>query len=222
MQLSEHTVSVLKNFSSINTGLFFKKGNVLRTVSPGKTILASAVIDEQMPSDFGIHELNQFLSILSLHKTSPDVSVDGNNLIIQGLEGRSRITYRCCDSSQIKTPPEKNVNVPSEDATFLLTEADLEWVMKCSSVLGCPNIAVVGQDGFLSLRLLDGHDDSAHTDTIKVETYTGPDCFYMFKAENWKMLPGTYKVTISAKGVAQFENEARRIQYWIALEQKTK
>ena len=222
MKLSENTLEVLKNYAAINPGLFFKKGNLLRTVSKEKTVLAEATIDETMPVDFGIHELTQLLSILSLHKDSPELSIDGNNLVITGIEGRSKITYRCCDESNIKMPPSKNIVVPSEDATFLLSQTDMEWALKCASVLGCPNIAVVGQGGFLSLQLLDGANDSSHTDTLKVETHTGPDCFFMFKTENWKMLPGTYKVTISSKGVAHFENTARKIQYWVALEQKAK
>lgn len=222
MKLSENTMSVLKNFSTINTAIFFKSGNLLRTVSPFKTVLAEAAIDESIPSDFGIFDLNQLLSILSLHKDSPEVSVDGNNLVIQGFGGRSKITYRCCDATMIKTPPEKNISLPTEDVTFLLTETDLEWVMKSAAVLASPNIAVIGENGYLLLRILDAHDDSAHTDTLQVAPHTGASFHFLFKTENWKMLPGTYAVTISSKGVSKFVNQARKISYWIALEQKAK
>ena len=40
MKLSEQTIEVLQNFSSINQSLLFKEGNVLKTVSPQKTVLA--------------------------------------------------------------------------------------------------------------------------------------------------------------------------------------
>lgn len=222
MKLSENTLSVLKNFSTINTGLFFKTGNALRTVSPFKTVLAEATIDETIPSDFGIFDLNQVLSILSLHKDAPEVSVDGNNLVIQGYGDRSKITYRCCDATMIKTPPDKNIALPTEDATFLLTEPDLEWVLKSAGVLASPNISVVGVNGKLSLRTSDAHDDSAHSDTLEVAPHTGADISFLFKTENWKMLPGTYAVTISSKGIAMFVNQARKLTYWVALEQKQK
>ena len=222
MKLSENTMSVLKNFSTINTSLFFKSGNSLRTVSPFKTVLAEATIDETIPSDFGIFDLNQVLSILSLHKDAPEVSIDGNNLVIRGFGDRSKITYRCCDATMIKTPPEKNITVPTQDATFLLTEADLEWILKSASVLTSPNISVVTSNGKLYLKTLDSTDDSAHSDILEVGPHTGADVSFLFKTENWKMLPGTYAVTISAKGVAMFENQARKVTYWIALEQKQK
>lgn len=219
MKFSDNTLSILKNYSTINPRLFFKEGNLLRTVSEGKTVLAEAAIDETILADFGIFELHQLLAILSLHKEAPEISVDGNNIVIQGNAGRSKITYRCCDATMIKTPPAKNITVPSSDATFLLTEPDLQWVLKSASVLGNPNIAVVGAGGTLSLRILDGADDSKHIDTLEIGTHTGPDCFFLFKTENWVMLPGTYAVTISAKGVSHFEHQARKLSYWIALEQ---
>lgn len=222
MKLSTNTLSILKNYSTINPRLFFKRGNLLRTVSEGKTVLAEATIDETIPSDFGIYELHQLLAILSLHKDAPEMTVEGNNVIVHGNTGRSKITYRCCDATMIKIPPDKNIALPTNDATFLLTEEDLVWVMKSASVLGCPNIAVVGAEGKLALRILDGADDSKHTDTLEIAPYTGPACFFMFKTENWVMMPGSYAVTISSKGVAHFEHQARKLAYWIALEQKAK
>jgi hypothetical protein len=54
MKISESTFEVLKNFSTINPSLSFKTGNVLRTVSPQKNILASAVVSESFPQDSAI------------------------------------------------------------------------------------------------------------------------------------------------------------------------
>src|SRR5574337_564923 len=130
MQISENTLAVLKNFCAINTGLFFKQGNVLRTVSPGKTVLAEATIDETVPADFGVYELNQLLAILSLHKSTPEIILNGNNLVVKGNGGRSKISYRTCDATMIKTPPDKSVNLPSEDVSFLLSEEDYKWIMR--------------------------------------------------------------------------------------------
>jgi hypothetical protein len=226
MQLSKNTVDVLKNFSTINTALWFKSGNVLRTISPFKTVLAEAVIDEAIPSDFGVYDLHQLLSILSLYPDTPEVFVAGNDLVIQGNAGRSKITYRCCDATMIKTPPDKEIVLPSEDLSFLLTEADLEWVLKSASVLGNPNIAVMSDGNKLVLKTLDSSNDSAHTDTLDLGPHTGDPVRLVFKTENWKFLPGTYAVTASSKsgsvGVARFQNQARKIVYFVAIEGQTK
>ena len=46
MKLSDSTTSFLKNYANINQSLEFREGNILRTVSPLNTILASVEISE--------------------------------------------------------------------------------------------------------------------------------------------------------------------------------
>lgn len=219
MQFSENTLTILRNYATINDGLYFKEGNVLRTINAGgKTLMAEAIIDEHIPSNFGIHELSKLLSIISLHKNSPELTLKGNDLLIQSQDGRSKITYRTCAADMIKSAPDKKLDLPTEDISFLLTEADFNWIMKSTAVLGSPNISVSGHSGKLFVGGFDSVDDSAHTDNLEVDSYNGPDARFVFKTENWKMIPGTYKVTISSKGVGRFENTARKLTYWVALE----
>ena len=69
MKLSDKTIKLLKNFSSINQSILFKEGSKLRTISVMKNILAEATVDEEFPKDFGIYDLVQFLNGLDLHET---------------------------------------------------------------------------------------------------------------------------------------------------------
>jgi hypothetical protein len=41
-----------------------------------------------------------------------------------------------------------------------------------------------------------------------------------FSADNLKMIPGSYDVEVSSKGISHFKNKTVDIQYWIALESK--
>ena len=66
MKLSNDTLNVLKNFASINPNLVFKPGQKLKTISEAKTILASADIVEDFPVEFGVYDLNEFLSVYNL------------------------------------------------------------------------------------------------------------------------------------------------------------
>ena len=54
MNLSNDTLNVLKNFATINPNLVFKPGQKLKTISESKTILASAEIVEDFPTEFAI------------------------------------------------------------------------------------------------------------------------------------------------------------------------
>ena len=111
MKLSDKTLSLLKNFSSINQSILFKQGNKLRTISVMKNILAEATITEDIPQDFGIYDLNQFLNGLGLHN-SPELDF-GNAGHVVIKEGRMRSKYFFADKSVIVTPPDKEINLPS-------------------------------------------------------------------------------------------------------------
>ena len=62
MNLTDKTLTVLKNFAGINNSILVKEGNQLRTISVAKNILAEAEIEEDFPRQFGIYDLNQFLN----------------------------------------------------------------------------------------------------------------------------------------------------------------
>ena len=61
MKLSDKTLSLLKNFSTINQSILFKQGTKLSTISVMKNILAEATIEEELPKDFGIYDLDNSL-----------------------------------------------------------------------------------------------------------------------------------------------------------------
>jgi hypothetical protein len=66
MKVSERTTNLLKNYANINQSIEFREGNVLKTVSPLNTILASVETEEEFPRTFPIYELNRFLGTLLL------------------------------------------------------------------------------------------------------------------------------------------------------------
>ena len=51
MNISNETLDILRNFSSINSGITVKAGNELVTVSAMKNIFAKAVVDESFEKD---------------------------------------------------------------------------------------------------------------------------------------------------------------------------
>ena len=63
MKLSESTVNLLKNFSTINQSILIKEGTKLRTISVMKNILVEANVSEEFPRDFGIYDLTSSLMV---------------------------------------------------------------------------------------------------------------------------------------------------------------
>ncbi len=215
MKLSDNTISILKNFAGINQSLLFKQGNTLKTISVMKNILAEATIEEDLPKDFGIYDLNQFLNGLSLHKNAELDFENDNYIVIR--EGKSRSKYFFADPSVIITPPDKSINLPSQDVCFLLDTKELDRLLKAAAVYQLPDFSAVGEAGVVKLVVRDKKNDTSNDFSVVVgET---DDVFtFNFKVENLRILPGTYEVVISQKLLSQFKNTNIDVSYWVALE----
>ena len=223
MKLSNETISVLKNFGAINQGILFKKGKTLKTVSSHKNILAEVDIKEEIPAEFGIYDLNNFLSVISLHKDDPSFEFDDKQVTIVGNKGRSKIKYRFTPANMIVTPPEKALTMPDAEIKFDLTAEDFEWVMRAAGVLASPQIAIESDGKKVSIVTLDLQNDSAHTDALEIADGNGNKYKMVFKTENIiKIMSGSYDVSISSKGISHFKNKNLPLQYWITTEQGSK
>jgi len=215
MKLSESTVGLLKNFSSINQSILFKQGSKLRSISVMKNILVEANVAEEFPKDFGIYDLNQFLNGLSLH-SSPDLDFEKDQYVVI-KEGKSRSKYFFADPSVIVAPPEKDITLPSEDVCFELTSQQLEKLKKAASVYQLSDISAMGENGVIKLVARDKKNDTSNNFSIIVGE-TDTEFVFNFKEENLKIIPGNYSVVVSSKLLSRFSNQNIDVQYYIALE----
>ena len=215
MKLSDKTISVLKNFSSINQSILFKEGSKLRTISVMKNILAEATVSEEFMKDFGIYDLNQFLNGLSLHQ-SPELDFKNDGYVVI-REGKSRSKYFFADPNVIVTPPEKDITLPSEDICFEVSTDQLEKLLKASAVYQLPDLSAVGESGVIKLVVRDKKNDTSN-DYAVVVGETDKQFSFNFKVENIKVLPGTYEVVVSQKLLSRFTSKNHDLIYYIALE----
>jgi hypothetical protein len=218
MKLSNETLSVLKNFAGINSGLEFKTGNKIATISSTKTVLAKATLPDNFPQDFCIYDLNQFLSVLSLSKDT-ELDFESQNVIFKA--GRSKTKYRMTAKNMIVSPPDKELKLPSVDGSFKLSEEDLVQALKNASVLQSPNVVFESDGNKVTVTVFNAKDDSAHTNTIEIGQSTDGKTFKaVFLTENFKMITTSYNVEISQAGLAHFKNDAGDLEYYIAIEAK--
>jgi len=215
MKLSEKTLTLLKNFSNINQSILFKQGSSLRTISVMKNILAEATIDEDLPTDFGIYDLGQFLNGLALH-TRPELDFQ-NEGYVYIKEGRMRSKYFFADPKVIVTPPEKEITLPSEDVNFTLSTDQLDKLLKAAGIYQLPDLTVVGKNGVVKIQVRDRKNDTSNDFAITVGE-TDDTFSFNFKVENIKILPGTYDVVVSKKLLSRFTSQNYNLKYYIALE----
>ena len=215
MNLSDKTLTILKNFAGINNSILVKQGTQLRTISVAKNILAEAQIDEEFPRDFGIYDLNQFLNGLSLHQ-DPDMDFSPDSYLTI-REGKRRVKYFYADPQVIISPPEKEITLPSEDVHFQLDSSALEKLLKAAAVYQLPDLSAVGGDGVVKLVVRDKKNDTSNEFAVVVGE-TDKIFSFNFKVENIKIIPGAYDVVVSSKLLSRFTNSQHDLKYFIALE----
>ena len=180
-----------------------------------KNILAEATINEELPKDVGIYDLNQFLSGLSLHNNPDlDFSNDGHVVI---SEGRSRSKYFFADPNVIVCPPEKAIELPSEDVTFELSTEQLDKLLKAAFVYQLPDLSAVGENGVVKLVVRDKKNDTSNDYAVVVGETEG-NFVFNFKVENIKLISGSYDVVVSQKLLSKFTCREHDLTYYIALE----
>ena len=88
MKLNQNTLETLKNFAGINTNILIKQGDELSTISTMRNIFAKAKISDEFTNEFGIYDLNEFLSTISLFD-KPQLSLKDKFMTISSEGSKS-------------------------------------------------------------------------------------------------------------------------------------
>jgi len=216
MKLSSDTINVLKNFSDINENILFKPGKEIHTISGMKNILAKATIGEEIPKEFGIYNLAEFLNVIGTYSSPIIKFSDSQSLVVDDEKDSSPVKYNFSEKSVLNTP-EKMIQMPSVDSTFELKNESLQRVMKRVNTLGLPDLAFKSEDGEIKLVASDKKDPNSNTASIVIGN-SNIDFIAYLKTENLKFVPDDYTVEISSKKIAHFINKNKPIEYWVALE----
>lgn len=220
MELTEKTLSVLKNYATINSNIVIREGTELKTITEAKNVLASAQVDVQFPRTIGIYDLPEFLATLNL-VDSPSIRFEDNYALISDGSGRSKIKYFYSDPENLTTP-EKPINMPECEVTFQLDEATLSKIKRASAVLGHNEVSVSSENNSVVLTVIDNNNRTSNAFSVVVDgEYESPDFNFVFNISNLKMVDGDYVVSISKSLVSHFVNKESGMEYWVALEKSS-
>ena len=218
MKISDGTRNILKNFSTINSGIKVKEGNKLETISNMKNILAVATINENFPKEFSIYNLNEFLGATSLME-DPEFQFGDANLTI--ADTNSAMSYFYASDGMV-TSPEKMVTMPDADVKIDISSQLLSDLNKAASVLGVNDLILESDGTKMTLTVKDKKNATSNTFSRIVGEGNGVKFTFNFKIENLKILDGNYEVFVSSKGISNFKNKDVDLEYFIALEPDSK
>ena len=214
MNISNETLDILRNFSSINSGITVKAGNELVTVSTMKNIFAKAVVDESFEKDHSIYDLSEYLGAVSLFDR-PNFDFNAEKVTVS--EGDNSVTYYYADPQMVISPT-KEITMPEPEVSFDLDKDVLDSLLKASSVLSLPDMVLSSDGQSVVLTVKDKKNSTSNVFSKTVAQGNGSTFEMFLRMENMKMIPGDYTVFVSSKGIAHFTNRNVAVEYFIALE----
>lgn len=212
--MQRKTIEVLKNFASINSGLIFKKGSKLRTISVMKNIFAAAEVPDEFTREFAIYDLNEFLSTLSLFD-APDLEYKEDHILIKS--GRSRVKYFYSSPSVVVGAPDKDLPSLEENLSFSMSKEALDELVKASSVMKLKELAISNSGIKAFNKSSVGNQYNAEVEDLVVAD-GAPEREYILKIENIKLLPGSYSVKVTARFVEFRSTSEEGLVYFVAVE----
>lgn len=218
MKLSEYTLNVLKNFSTINPSVILTPGSMQRSIAADDSILVEAELEKITDVDFPIYDLNQFLGNATA-LNNPELTFTTKNVVMD--DGSTKLTYYACAKGIVKSPPsDQSIVLNKPDYSFVLTNSTFSKLKKIADMNKLPHISLVSSDGEVRLQAHDRQNDTGNFASTLIEENASKNFNYIFLSENLKMLPDDYDVEVKHDAFAIFKSKTKNLKYVIAMEAK--
>jgi hypothetical protein len=223
MKVSNDTLNVLKNFSTIQSNILIQEGDTLKTISGLSNVMAVCKVADTFDKEVAIYDLNQFLGVVSLFN-DPDFDFQDTSVVLK--EGNVDTEYRYAEKSTI-THPERDLKLPEVKLEFILKEADLEALLKASSILGVTDFLLKGEGDSAKLIVCDLKNPGSNSYSVSVDVVdhgTTGEYTVCLDTDNLKFLSGDYKVNVTPQ-VCEFTHIDRAkngldLTYYVAVTTK--
>lgn len=218
MKISKKTFDIFKNFSGIRSSIYVEPGNVIRTVSAAKNIMAEAKVDEDFKKPFAIFDLGKFIATTSLFQ-NPEYQFDDKSVTIKSANGSS-VNYFYADEKLVEKI-NKTIKMPTITVSFALTANQIAEILKASSVLQLDTICIrPTESGNIEIVSFDrkvGLNSSSNNFSMVLNEKTDNQFKILIDIELLKMQTDDYQIDIGGTTVAKFSGKNNTVTYWIAL-----
>lgn len=230
MILTEKTINVLRNMAQLNGNILVQPGNVLKSVNDAQTVFSRATVEDEFPQEFGIYDLSEFLSIVSLAGKLETTDFDfSNDKYVAVKNGKTKVKYWFA-SPKVLRYPEKDIKMPPVAASFELNGEEFQKLKRAAQAFGHSTISFYCDaektGGEIVARAFDPEVDSSSTLEVSVaeKGVSTIDFNYIFSMSNLKYMSdstSSFEVSLAAKGaakIAQFDSGDFPISYFVAVD----
>ena len=214
MKLTKKILTTLKNYATINPGIIFKPGSVIRTISIEQNIYAECDIGVEFPVEFCIFDLGEFLSTVSIFN---DADLEFSDEYVTISEGKSSVRYYY-SSPMVVTGVTNVPTFESGDTQFSLTQPEMSSLLKASSILDLDTLNVTADEGGVLLSVTNSDNCTSNKFTHHVDTDTTGELGDSISIDNLKMLSMDYDVEIVSEEFIHFNNPTEGVRYWVTVD----
>ncbi|MDX8383326.1 MAG: hypothetical protein R8M45_04535 [Ghiorsea sp.] len=222
MKISTESMTLLKNFATINSSIVIEAGNVQKTLALSKNILASATLPDSFPQKFGIYDLSAFLNVLN---AMPDANLTFEDKYVIIESNGAKVKYVFCDIDNIHPAvPDKSIDeiMPEGNLTFVLSADSLQRLQKMAGVLGVEDLTFTNDNGNIIAKVSDLSSSSSNGFELTVgEVDASAEFEFNYKIERLRLMSDDYNVNISSKLISHFVGVNNDFEALITLEKSS-
>jgi len=189
-----------------------RKGSVITTISIGKSLVGSANITEELPQDFGIYDVPEFLGSLSLFE-DPELQFHEKYLTIQ--QGNSSLKYFAANED-VLVRPKKFPSLGEPEISFDLSSANITAILKTASILKTSDVRFVGDGEVLSVVVGDKSNNTSNNFVLQLGE-TDKKFSVSINTDNMKIIPSDFSVGVINRRMIRLLSE--NLTYIIAIEE---
>lgn len=222
VKFSSDTLAVLKKLNKINQCLKIPKNSrELRSLNETRTTAAYINIEEELPRDFCIYDIGEFITVLSIIQ-NPIVDFSNPKYVtIKSEDGSQKLKYLDASEDVINSYTDKVLKVPSEDVTINVSAAHVNSVLNAAKTLKLEFVGFTGDGEKVYISAFSRNNgDGQETNDYSIEVAETTEVFKLFyKTEALQILDGEATFVISKKKISEVQNG--KFKYFITLDAKS-
>ena len=219
VKFSAETIGVFKKLSKINQGLKIVGGNKeLRSLNENKTIAAYINIEEELPRDFCIYDLGEWITVLGIIENPIADFTNPKFVLIKSENSAQKLKYVDGQENLITSYSAKNFVLPSEDVKLSVSAAQLKSVLGAATALKLDYVGFKADGKTVTLAAFNKNNGSGDdTNGFSIEVGESAETFELFyKTESLGILDGDSVFSISKKKISEITNG--KAKYFVALD----
>lgn len=225
MKLSESTIKIISNFSTIAPSMVIQQGDNLSVMSVAKNIIANAKVDNTFPDKINIPQISMLLSALSvIHEPELLYTPGESHFTLKGKNGQTKLTV--CEDKFVEPYKGRSLDLSSRvpDIDIDFSAELLESCRKIVSALKLNTISITNSpDDKVLINITNGDlKNSGNSHTFETQNSAeGKEFNFVLDANTIKNIPVDYNLKIYSSRIAQFVSEDGNLTYWVSLDEQS-